>query len=140
MKTLKVYLAGRFERREELVRCAAELQEFGYETTARWLSSDDDNNDRTRYRGYAENDIVDIRSADIVIHFTDGVRGGCSPGAGGRNVEFGIAISARKTNVVVGPREHVFHYLPGIVHYETWAIARNHFKLAAKLANAEVAE
>jgi hypothetical protein len=49
-----------------------------------------------------------LLAAEMVISFTGG------GGKGGRHVEFGLAVAAGKRLVVIGPRENVFHCLPGV--------------------------
>jgi hypothetical protein len=36
----------------------------------------------------------------------------------------GIALGQGKVIFLVGPRENVFHWLPGVVHYPDWISAR----------------
>ena len=39
---------------------------------------------------------------------------------GGRHVEFGVAVEAGKPIYVIGGKENIFHWLPGVSHYDTW--------------------
>ena len=43
---------------------------------------------------------------------------------GGRHAEFGIALALGKRVIVIGPRENVFHALPAVERYESWAAFR----------------
>lgn len=122
----KVYLAGRYGRREELAGYAAQLEDYGIETTSRWLSGDHDDpaagETREQFRmRCAEIDLFDVDEADTLIAFTEdrsmGVKGA---GRGGRHVELGYAIALHKGIHLVGPRENVFCWLPGVQHWDTW--------------------
>lgn len=123
---MKVYLAARYSRREELRAYAADLVARGYEVTSRWLhghhqvdneglSEEADATDRNRF---AQEDWDDMQSADVVISFTEAPR--TSNSRGGRHVEFGGALALGKVCFVVGPRENVFHCLPQVIVFSSW--------------------
>ena len=142
MKKLKIYLASRYSRREELCGYRSQLAELGHTVTARWLDGkhqidrngqpigDDGESliegtgfsaglaaDRMRVR-FASQDLADLRDASCVISFTEAPD---SPHSrGGRHVEFGYAVASRKSLIVVGYRENLFHYLPGVRFFEHW--------------------
>ncbi len=110
-KGLKIYLAARYERREELKKYVNQLQQLDYEITARWLNSDHDvcdNNTKNMLQKsiWALEDKQDIVKSDLFLCFTD-----TEGGSGGRHVEFGIALAERKEIIVIGPRENIFHCL-----------------------------
>jgi hypothetical protein len=107
----KLYLAAALERAAELRVYAAELAEMGYDVTSRWLDS---GMQKLAPDLCAAVDLADIERADTVISFTGG-------GRGGRHVEFGYGLAMRKGLVLIGTREHVFHYLPEVAHFDTWA-------------------
>lgn len=122
---MQVYLASRFDNRDLLRACAEELEETGnIKVTSRWVMQDDyevDNdalNDPENVRAHriAEDDLSDIRAADLLIYFSapeQGVRGG-------RHVEFGFALGLGRPIVVVGALENVFHRSAGVARYDTW--------------------
>jgi hypothetical protein len=125
---LKFYLAGRYSRAAELCNYRHELEMHGHTVTSRWLngghqiqqdtvalSVEAANSERRRF---ALEDWSDLMEAEIVISFTEEPR--TTNGRGGRHVEFGAALAVRKPCIIIGPRENVFHYYPGIEHYETW--------------------
>lgn len=123
----KVYLAARYCRRKELCGYRAVLEEqCGYTCTARWLDGShriDDNGlseeamEEERAR-FAEEDRDDLMRADLVISFTEPPR---SPHSrGGRHVEFGMALAAKKVLIVIGHRENVFHCLDCVIFYPSW--------------------
>jgi hypothetical protein len=124
--TLKVYLAARYSRREELCGYADELRVVGFEVTSRWLAGNHQISDaglseqaqaeeRTRF---ATEDWEDLMAADVTISFTEPPRGTNS--RGGRHVEFGAALAVGQQCFVVGHRENVFHCLEGVQFCETW--------------------
>jgi hypothetical protein len=118
---MKLYLAAAFERQAEMHGYAMRLMSAGHEVTSRW------NNPHLRHRGlanqddatngdiirWATDDISDLREADAVASFTG------QGGRGGRHVEFGLAIALEKRLLVIGPLEHVFHYLPFVTQYDS---------------------
>lgn len=139
MKPLSVYLAGRYGRRQELAGYAAELGDRGVIVTSQWLAGPGQRRvggttlgpERERaieagtteafaLRGEcASQDLADIAAADVLIAFTEPPTSAYS--RGGRHVELGVALATNKTVIVVGPRENVFHCLPGLWHYDDWA-------------------
>jgi hypothetical protein len=132
MKHVKIYLAARFSRRDELQGYAAQLTRMGHEVTSRWLwvdhqLTDADQQDREvaylRGHVFALDDLADVRRADIVVSFTESPRTGTR---GGRHVEFGIGLERELGLVIIGPREHVFHYLPWVIQYDSWEAYYNY--------------
>lgn len=124
---MKIYLASRYSRREELLRYSQELEALGHIITSRWLTGNHELADRDDYltaaqqadrERFASEDWSDVKAADCVISFTEEPRGTTS--RGGRHVEFGGALMAGKRTVVVGHRENVFHCLPEVEFYPTW--------------------
>jgi hypothetical protein len=122
---MKVYLASRYSRRDELREVARVLRTAGHEVTSRWLETQWVNRPNEssaappEYRErYAVIDAEDVRAADVVVSFTEAEGGG---GRGGRHVEFGMAFAWGKRCVVVGHRENLFHHLPGVEFYATTA-------------------
>jgi hypothetical protein len=111
MSTL--YLASRFERQAELRVYAALLREVGHTVTSRWLEHDGPAVGESPAR-CAGQDMIDIDLADWFVLFTD-----LEIGRGGKDFEMGWALHHGLKLLLVGPRVHVFHYLPAIVHYET---------------------
>ena len=120
---MKVYLAARYSKNAEMREFAAYLLAGGYATeiTSRWISGSheigDHPTDEARRR-LAQEDLDDLKAADVVIAFSEVPRT-MNNARGGRHVEFGLAIALGKRIIVVGPKENVFHYLPGISHVES---------------------
>jgi nucleoside 2-deoxyribosyltransferase len=139
-ESMKVYLAARYSRREELCDYRAALHEAGFEVTSRWLDGAhqvylngeplgpeqealiESGHASPEVRGrFAAEDWNDVVSADICINFTEAPRSNAS--RGGRHVEFGAALALGKRCMVVGWRENVFHCLPEVEFFETWDAA-----------------
>ncbi len=135
---MNIYLAARYTRRVELCGYRTDLRDRGISVPARWLNGghqlgndgmplteegerrfEDGHPDADHLRcKFAQEDLEDVLAADMLIAFTEPPRSVNS--RGGRMVELGIAIGTRKRIAVVGPRENVFCWLPGIWHYRTW--------------------
>lgn len=119
---MKIYLAARYSRRDELRAVAAALRRLGHTITSRWLDTTWEHGDDKgssaappEYREkHAIEDLVDILLADVFITFTEQPRSG---GRGGRHVEFGAALATSKHLIVVGPRENLFYHHPRVVLY-----------------------
>jgi len=115
---MNVYLAARFSRRFEMRAVRSQLVVLGHVVTSRWIDRDHhpDDSDIT----IANEDLVDLEQAHLVISFTEVI--GSHPGRnrGGRHVEFGVALASGKRLIVVGPRENVFHSVRSVEHFETW--------------------
>ena len=122
---MKLYLAARYTRIDELRSYRKELEARGIEVTSRWL----DGNFRTLDtegtvpRQVAGWDMQDIVKADALVAFTENPR--ISDSRGGRHVEFGFAIALNKRLIVIGPRENVFYSLESVDQYDDWADFRS---------------
>lgn len=124
----KVYLAARYSRRVEMQTYKKHLDALGFHVTSRWINggheidTDVPHSPATlsELRGqFALEDIEDLESADWVISFTEP---NSSPrSAGGRHVEFGIALALKKRVLVISQKENVFHHLPTVEFFNTWA-------------------
>lgn len=108
---MKFYLASRYGRRLELRAYAERLRAIGHEVTSRWLGGEHEAFDasptREQMMDWSEDDIADIRDADVFVAFTEHPD---SPfGRGGRHVEAGHAMALGKEICVVGPVENIFY-------------------------------
>lgn len=136
-RTIKVYLAARYSRRDELKEYARALAKIKYgdeiaeplvsmegtvtyEVTSSWLHGIHSSINPNEHEPYAREDLADLLRSDIVISFTEapGVEG---RQRGGRHVEFGVALATGKLCIVVGPRENVFHWLGGVYVFDSFA-------------------
>lgn len=109
---VRVYLAARYGRRDEMQGTARWLRSLGYVVTSRWVEcEDDDQMDSPEAARWAVNDVTDVLASDVLVLF--GERAGV-PGAGrgGRMVELGVALGAGKEIIIVGPVENVFGHHP----------------------------
>jgi nucleoside 2-deoxyribosyltransferase len=135
---LRVYLAARYSRREELVGYQRELEHIGAVVPSRWLLGEHQWEGKAAEVAeayekrletppeavqFALDDWEDLRSADVVVSFTEAPRAS-STSRGGRHVEFGMAYALGKPCIVVGYRENVFHLLPGVEYAPDWSGAR----------------
>lgn len=125
---MRIYLAGRFSRRDEFISYIPLLEADGHTNGSRWLTEETDSTQRAvtdqQRENWAVMEMQDIAKCHVLIAFTEepGVEGGAR---GGRHVEFGAAIAMEKPVVIVGPRENLFHYLPGIPQFDTIQKALN---------------
>lgn len=117
MADTRFYIAGRYTRRNEFLTIANEIETINrsWISNARWLTGDHQdigpNDDPDRMRHVAQEDLDDIRQADVVFAYTEHPD---TPGAarGGRHVELGYAIAHHKITVTIGPLENVFCSIP----------------------------
>ena len=116
---MRIYIAGKFERRPILRPYAAQIWELGHEITSSWL------NEVSRMpqmqlgefmRKLAVKDLTEIRAADLLILDT-----GVASERGGKEVEFGFALGQHQGKLlwIVGPPRNVFHWLADRV-FESW--------------------
>jgi nucleoside 2-deoxyribosyltransferase len=126
---MKVYLASRFSRIDELRDYKAQLEAHGITVTSRWLlgghewvGTPDEEIPVERLARFALDDIEDIEASDLVVCFTESPRSG--PARGGRHVEFGYALARGIDLLVVGHRENVFYCLPGLAFEPDWPAAK----------------
>lgn len=145
-RRVKIYLAARYSRREELCAYRKSLQSMGFNVEARWLDGKHQLSDRgipigdtgealvegvddgsTQVRNaelrakFAQDDWEDVSTADVVINFTEPPRSNAS--RGGRHVECGIALARNVRVIVVGYRENIFHWLPQVEFAENFDAA-----------------
>jgi hypothetical protein len=137
---MRIYLAARYSRREELCGYRKQLEELGHAVQARWLNGEhqlaDDGTpignqgealveDRFQTtegamlrEKFAIDDWEDVNGAELVINFTEPPRSKAN--RGGRHVEYGIALANKARVIVVGHRENIFHWLPVVEFCSTW--------------------
>jgi hypothetical protein len=111
---MKIYLAARYSRRDEMAQKADWLKDKGYKITSRWVYGGEEGLSR---KDIAILDYDDVIAADTIILFTE-PKGSYNRG-GGRHTEFGIAYEADKECFVVGEDEQVFVNLPGVVRFNS---------------------
>lgn len=119
---MKVYLAARYDRRAEVHAYAQRLAVWGIQVMSTWHDGHhevrpDVERDATdaEMRSWAKEDLADLWLADTLLFFAEPPQSGST--RGGRHVEYGVALALRHRIVVIGPKENVFHVLPGIEHF-----------------------
>ena len=120
---MKIYLAARYNRYQEMQSVAADLLAEGHTITSRWISgshgaSDSDVGGLELTR-FAEEDLEDLKTAHLVVSFTEEPKA-LTSSRGGRHVELGFALALGKRVIIIGSRENVFHYLPEVEHYDSY--------------------
>ena len=120
---MKIYLAARYSRMEELRGYAEELAAAGHVITSRWIRGGNGIPETAAVdmesQRFALEDYRDLSAADTVISWTEPPRVE-STARGGRHVEFGLALAMGKRLVVVGPRENLFHTMPNVYQFDEW--------------------
>ena len=122
---MKFYLASSYARREELKGYADLLTRHGHIVTSRWIDGEHEALDSSLLhcanQGIAQRflreDLEDLFAADAIVSFTEPPNG---PSRGGRHVEFGIALAHGLRLFVVGPKENLFYFAPGVRQYGTF--------------------
>lgn len=104
-----IYLAARFDRREDMAGIADLLKTDGHEITAQWVYGGEEGKSLL---DIALMDYNDVMRADTVVQFTDPV--GTLATGGGRHTEFGLGYAWAKRMIIFGEREQIFHNLPGV--------------------------
>ena len=121
---MKIYLAAQYPKRDEMKAFADRLSALGITVTSRWLLEDKplDTNigDDTEqfYKETAIIDLLDVKAADTVVFFSENPLVGVP--RGGRHVEYGYALGLGRNITVIGPKENIFHFLPWIVHFDSF--------------------
>ena len=123
---MKIYLAARYSRMEELRGYADELVAAGHVVTSRWINGGNGIPETAdvdmESQRFALEDYRDLSAADTVISWTEPPRVE-STARGGRHVEFGLALAMGKRLLVVGPRENLFHTMPNVHQFDEWGPA-----------------
>lgn len=111
---MKVYIAGKYRRREEFKYIANALKTHGHENTARWVDGGEEGQGEA---AAAQMDVDDVLRADAIL-FMGQPKGSANTG-GGRWFELGLAYANKKRCLVVldGGSETVFTALPEIECY-----------------------
>ena len=123
---MKIYLAARLSRQTEMIGYARCLEALGYAVTSRWILGNHEGEspaDPLNAQLAAE-DRQDILNSDIVISFTEDQ---AFP-RGSRHVEFGIGYEHGKLMYFVGPYENIFHWLKGVLWFDSWETIFEHLE------------
>jgi len=130
---VRIYLAARYSRRQELSEYATQLRDLGHIVTSTWIDGHHEASsphgpraeqlaDGAERRGWALEDWADLARSDALICFTEqaGPTVLYARVSGGRHVELGIALAWELDVMIVGPRENLYHWLPEVMAYPTW--------------------
>lgn len=112
---MRIYLASRYGRLEEMAGYARLLQEDGHEITSTWVWG---NEEGLSNEDIADLDYTDVERSNLVVGFTDPY--GSSNTGGARHFELGLGVAFGAATYIVGPREIVFHHLPEIEQFDTF--------------------
>jgi hypothetical protein len=112
-----IYLAAAYGRRDEMVITAERLIAAGHTITSRWIYGDHEVPpagiavDSPEHLAWAAvEDIRHVEEAACIVSVT----GGETRARGGRHAEFGMGVGLGKRLILLGDREHVFHFLPQV--------------------------
>jgi len=119
MRTMKVYLAARFETRATLRPVRDALWKMGHEVVSTWIDETvkpAGMDQSIFWKKLAIKDLAEIKSADLLVLDTH-----VGSERGGKEVEFGFALGGfqSKQVFIVGPIRNVFHELCDR-RFETW--------------------
>lgn len=112
---MKIYLAARYGRKDEIRHVAELLKQRGHFITSSWVEEPYPPSVKLSelppavLSQIAKNDIEEILNSEALIFFAEDPEE--SFPRGGRHVEFGIALSHDIPCFVVGPKETIFTYL-----------------------------
>jgi hypothetical protein len=111
---MRVYLAARYAWMLKMAEVGDQMKALGFDITSQWIYYAEEG--KTREEN-AVMDLEDVRRADALVCYTF-LEGTPIPG-GGRHSEFGMAYAWGKKVYIVGPREQIFHWLPGVTQFDT---------------------
>lgn len=117
---MRFYLAASFARGAELLDYATILRSLGHEVNSSWIEISQNPALFQPEQIAAMIDISEIQDCDCLVSFLtthDFVYQ-----SGGRHVEFGYAYALEKKLVIIGPRENIFHYLPGVLQFDNFLL------------------
>ena len=126
---IKVYLASHYTRKPEIIEHAAELERLGITVVSRWHkekhkpTASQHSISGATLRNIAKRDIEELDEATHLVLLT--VDPDFKFTRGGHCFEDGYAKGKGKERALVGPRQLVFHYLPGTRRFEIWKTCRD---------------
>jgi nucleoside 2-deoxyribosyltransferase len=121
---MRVYLAAHYSRKDEIKAAAKELQEIGIKVMSTWFNERKTPNTSlttvsdTFRRTTAKRDVGEIRCSDYFVLFS--LHPDTPFTRGGHVFENGYAVACGLRTLVVGPKQHIFHYLRGVKRVDTW--------------------
>lgn len=126
---MKVYVAAPWVKRPEARVVADRLVAHGHTVVSRWLHLHGDTDDPRVLAIEAQNDVDDVRRADVLVL--------CNlEKSEGKSVETGIALASGLSVIVIGQRSNIFHYLPAVRVVESVDEALQALQQAERIINA----
>lgn len=118
---MNIYIAARYSRKDEAQDLAHDLVDLGHSIASTWIYQVEDEMLYEQGPGaagrFARKDLTEVAACELLVALSEEES---NPwGRGGRHVEFGYALGLKKSIIVIGPKENLFHYLPGITHFAT---------------------
>lgn len=120
---MKLYLAARFSKLEETRNYANELKKDGHQITASWVYGGEEGKS---FEDIAILDVKDVHACEGLVSFTEPY--GSVNSGGGRHSEFGLGLALRKELFIVGEREQIFHWYPGVLQFPKFMYLQNYLK------------
>lgn len=113
---IQIYIASAFANKPAANEFAAQLRCAGYEVTSTWHKlHTTDAVGSVESEHAALKSLREIDQCDVVVALlTDGHQ------RGGKDFECGYAFGTEKVVLFVGPRQHIFHYMPSWRWPYTW--------------------
>ena len=101
------YLAGKYDKRCELLPIAALLMLHGNNVKAEWLNGSHSGTSESEQEAYADIDLANITECTHFVMFQLPVD--APEVSTGRHVEFGYALAKKKVVIIVGGGSSIFH-------------------------------
>jgi hypothetical protein len=114
---MRFYLAAPSSYQSLMRTWRRDLLALNHTVTSRWLDRELTGVliEGPHMETWAVQDVEDVVLADVVLNCT------LEPiGPGGRHSAFGMGLAFGKNLVIVGPREHIFHFMPQVAVYVDW--------------------
>lgn len=105
---IKVYIAAKFEKREEAKEIAETLVNIGYDSVAAWVYPSERDNYSNEV--IAILNVVDLKRADILVVKS---AWGCA-GTNSRAVELGLGLALGLEIWLIGNPENIYWHIPGL--------------------------
>lgn len=116
---MNIYLAARFSLASRMRWRRADLRQYGYEVTSRWIDYDTRPDLPSNCEMISSKDLEDIEKADLVI--VDALQ---SSTRGGLHTELGYALGLGKEVWVIcygTSDDNVFFWAPHVTRFTSWA-------------------
>lgn len=119
---MRIMISAPYELRPVMEAFGRNLEHKGHIVTSRWITGAHEAPDDIYLPTYSMEDEQDVRSANVLLFYA-----GHGPRKrkvrGGAHTEVGMALAQRKTVLIVGARQNVFHHHPNIVRLANFAAA-----------------